>query len=1068
MIFAEGNNKCILGKLPLAIIQKQRTIIEEHPMSKSIKYLKNWNLSLIICIFFLCISSNGHAFDVTLQWDEDTHPDNDGYKVYYDTDSGDPYSPDAGDYASEGAPPISVASGVTEITLTGLTDTKVYYFVVTSLDDQGRESDYSNEVSSISISTPDSGFYINAADDDSYTVSGYAIASSGVTVYAEDSSSGVTTAILTSGGNGAWSADFDVTSFDEGTVTIYAVSSGVTSEVITGTYDKTAPTVSLSYSPTGPYSSQSTNIVVTATFTDNNNISGTPTIAIDYNGGGSDISNTGMISTSNKVWTYTIATIPSGADVTTGIITIAANDVAGNSMTDSTNSISIDNSFTITTPNLPASIEAGGTLNFDAEGSSGGNYQWTFSAGSPTSSTSKTPSWQAPGSVASSPQAVTVTLIDPDSNLTTSGTVNVYTSLAVSNKPSDPPEIEAGSSSESFSASGGDGTYTWTVSGPVAVTGGTGTTYTFVAPSTGDFAGEYTVTVTDGKGFDDSFTVYVPIVIDPDSKNFTETMLNQAQDPNPQNFTVTGANTDYSWEIMESMTATTAVTNPDVYGTWSNPGDNTNIFTPADVSETMTFYVRVTVTGDADLTDSNGLNKRTTGPFRVIPVDLFTVTVTGNSAPLQGAVVAVDYENIGTQTTDANGEAVFVLPDVGSKYKYSVTAPAGWIDTSESSTQKTIGIALEQEGDSELSGVVQDTAGTSLDGATIKAFKPSDVTKSYTDTSVNGDFSVVLPVGASNTGWSVVASKTNYESRLLEDQESGVSVLFTGNYETGNGLQQKTDIIVADPVLAGTAVRLDITADPAFTAISQFDIEIVSGTTDTPLNETYSGGTVSVTYDSGVTEDFIVAIKADTSENNDPSAGYYGSYAYSYVAEGASAQGSLGVEGSESGVSVTANAQTSEVSVPEGGVIKEATITIKQVAKTNTTSNSTNASPTYVYEITALDSTTGLPLEDTEINYLEITIPIDLSVVSPGDLESGVYVIYQADNQVSLEGNEGFEIPTSRIISTDYVGDGQTGSVTFWVDHLSSFGVGAAAGGGGSLGAAGGGGGCFISSVFGE
>jgi hypothetical protein len=129
----------------------------------------------------------------------------------------------------------------------------------------------------------------------------------------------------------------------------------------------------------------------------------------------------------------------------------------------------------------------------------------------------------------------------------------------------------------------------------------------------------------------------------------------------------------------------------------------------------------------------------------------------------------------------------------------------------------------------------------------------------------------------------------------------------------------------------------------------------------------------------------------------------------------------------------------------------------------------TEGSPTYVYEVTAADINTGTPLTAAEINRIELTLPIDLNIVQPGDLEDGMYVIYQAADTFFLEAGDGTPVPASQIISTDYVGDGMTGSVRFWVDHLSAFGAGAAAavtlvpdGGGG-----GGGGGCFIATADG-
>jgi len=166
-------------------------------------------------------------------------------------------------------------------------------------------------------------------------------------------------------------------------------------------------------------------------------------------------------------------------------------------------------------------------------------------------------------------------------------------------------------------------------------------------------------------------------------------------------------------------------------------------------------------------------------------------------------------------------------------------------------------------------------------------------------------------------------------------------------------------------------------------------------------------------------------------------------------------------------LNLTANGQTATVVVPVDGVSKSATVVIKQVPKTEQTSD-TEGSPTYVYEVTAVDSNTGNPLTAAEINRIELTLPIDLDIVQPGDLEDGVVVIYQAADTFSLEAGDGTPVPAAQIISTDYVGDGSVGSVRFWVDHLSAFGAGAAAAASSGSSGGGGGGGCFISTAEGS
>jgi chitinase len=116
--------------------------------------LSSWKHFLFLTTLFLIFQTSSYAANVTLQWDANTEPDLAGYKVYYDTDYGTPYS---GTEATEGASPISVPIGYLsdpdnpEFTFINLDESNVYYFVVTAFDDEGLESDYSNEVSFESV-----------------------------------------------------------------------------------------------------------------------------------------------------------------------------------------------------------------------------------------------------------------------------------------------------------------------------------------------------------------------------------------------------------------------------------------------------------------------------------------------------------------------------------------------------------------------------------------------------------------------------------------------------------------------------------------------------------------------------------------------------------------------------------------------------------------------------------------------------------------------------------------------------------------------------------------------------
>ncbi len=169
-------------------------------------------------------------------------------------------------------------------------------------------------------------------------------------------------------------------------------------------------------------------------------------------------------------------------------------------------------------------------------------------------------------------------------------------------------------------------------------------------------------------------------------------------------------------------------------------------------------------------------------------------------------------------------------------------------------------------------------------------------------------------------------------------------------------------------------------------------------------------------------------------------------------------------------MTVTNDGQTTTVEIPAEGVTTGATIVIRQIPKETPGAIATAGSLTYVYEVTATSGTTGGSLTAAEINRIEITLPMDLSVIHAGDLESGVYTIFHAPDLATLEAGGGIAVPRSQILSTDYVGDGTVGSVTFWVGSLSVFGIGTSSSSGGGVtggvvGGGGGGGGCFIATA---
>ena len=101
------------------------------------------------------VASKRKTKDITLAWEAQKDPAPSGYKIYYDTKPGPPYSPNPADYVDEGPPPVIVGGDITEITLHGLTDNKDYFFAITAFDTpEGPESSFSNEVAQIPKAQP--------------------------------------------------------------------------------------------------------------------------------------------------------------------------------------------------------------------------------------------------------------------------------------------------------------------------------------------------------------------------------------------------------------------------------------------------------------------------------------------------------------------------------------------------------------------------------------------------------------------------------------------------------------------------------------------------------------------------------------------------------------------------------------------------------------------------------------------------------------------------------------------------------------------------------------------------
>jgi MYXO-CTERM domain-containing protein len=118
------------------------------------------SLRLGVCLapLVLCWSVSASAATAKLAWDANTEPDVIGYKLYYDTDSGPPYT---GTQAHEGPAPVDVpVSSLSDpanpaYELTGLPSCVHFYFAVTAYN-SSTESDFSGEVEATVVAAPTS------------------------------------------------------------------------------------------------------------------------------------------------------------------------------------------------------------------------------------------------------------------------------------------------------------------------------------------------------------------------------------------------------------------------------------------------------------------------------------------------------------------------------------------------------------------------------------------------------------------------------------------------------------------------------------------------------------------------------------------------------------------------------------------------------------------------------------------------------------------------------------------------------------------------------------------------
>ena len=524
----------------------------------------------------------------------------------------------------------------------------------------------------------------------------------------------------------------------------------------------------------------------------------------------------------------------------------------------------------------------------------------------------------------------------------------------------------------------------------------------------------------------------------------------------------------------------------------ASPTDNNNVFAFAENIEGLKSYrVKVSLdpaSGDADVQRliAAGLGEVWSGIFRIVPVvDLAgTVVEVDEVTPIAGATVTATFDPTLTDTTGADGS--FTIPNLeltGATFSFVVSAP-GYVDKTISGTEipDDVLIVLEQLGAGGTitglvtlsddpapyaSGTVQVKAKSTL-GSYVKDGEGTDITVLVNATS--GAYTFPIPAGFTALGpFDLEFRKSGY----IVDEASGLGVL------TGVALAAANADITLYPVtiISITATRQDTTL-PADGTFDQVLVEITAEAglgwaafdgTDGEIKVLNSAGTdVTVTYGANkysfinpAYENFTITVYADVSEDRDVDEGYKATTTYTYVKSAAQGETVITNPSTTGGTAVSPSGDN-EVTIPPGGLTGEVlgSVTLVIVEVDAGEAGATRITGSEIIDVTLVDEN-GNEVNNANIARVEITLKFNPREVRSDTLKNGTFVIFQANTVADLIAGNATPVPTSQIIlPIDYT----NGFVTFWVNHLSAFGIGAAPaaqGGGGG----GGGGGCFVASV---
>jgi hypothetical protein len=653
----------------------------------------------------------------------------------------------------------------------------------------------------------------------------------------------------------------------------------------------------------------------------------------------------------------------------------------------------------------------------------------------------------------------------------------------VPGEPTTYPLLAGSGETHTFHAAGGSGTYNWSVldadGNVICSQYAIGEEFTVnIDDLFAHGAGVYKVVLIDvnDPGVAAILYVRVPMRISPLFGNHKDT-------DGTIDLSVSGASGTFSWSLTDENGETitdedsgVVITDPS-FGTLppeTGTASNTLSLTPGVIDNVTTFLVQVRI-DDMELADAE-LDTVVSDPHTIMPVMPFTVQINDavDSAPLVGATVIAAHDQSISADTDAEGRATLSgLVNTGANYTFFVYKN-GYLPTTFTANDLEIvppAVYLEPvTGAAVISGVVDPPGTCTL----VKAMGPGGgyfITSSGSDVQVlanevSGEFTLTLDNSQAGPDgqFTIVANRPGYIEGTVEAiaDDTGKVII----------LQKLTRIAItndgADPNLTFT-----ITADPPFNG-TPGEIQVFNGTSAVVANEvagallSYDNAAHSYTYTVAAPaagESVSIFVHADTTSSRTAASGYFATASTTYV-PGLTPSAKTTIINPHQGSTTAAVSSSGKASVvlPAGGldgeILSEVTVAIDEADALTAGIPFDNWSE--IFAVTLTDTTTGEKIDNAILHKIYITLKFDPQVVEEGGFEAGTWVIYHADSLTDLQAGNASVVPVTQIVKPiDYA----SGRVTFWVDHLSVFGVGSVSGGGSSA-SAGGGGGCFIDTSF--